>query len=137
VQVNDAKKAQAWTSAIQSLIAKRARFILICHPRADPFIYSVVKNVCAVSNSIVSQVIDTVNATENSKMSMSICGNTFKQIAAKMDLQNWRIDIAQHLPNSEKKSAMFVGVDVPHDKLMKGACGQGRGRRSTVGFVAS
>ncbi len=68
---------------------------------------------------------------------MSICGNTFKQIAAKMDLQNWPIDIAQHLPNSEKKSAMFVGVDVPHDKLMKGAYGQGRGRRSTVGFVAS
>jgi len=137
VQVNDAKNAQAWTSAIQSLIAKRVRFIIICNPRADPFIYSVVKNVCAVSNSIVSQVIDTVKATENPKMTLPICGNTFKQIAAKMGLQNWRIDIAEHLPTSEKKSAMFVGVDVSHDKLMKGAYGQGRGRRSTVGFVAS
>lgn len=137
VPANAARNSDAWAAQLNSVIAKRPGFVLILNPNADTFIYSVVKNVCTVQNHVVSQVMDSKKVVANPKMVNPICGNTLKQILAKLGYQNWRVDIAQHLPPSEKKTAMFIGVDVSHDKLLKGVYGGSRGRRSTVGFTAS
>jgi len=135
---NAARNSDAWASQLNSVIkAKKPAFVLILNPNADTFIYSVVKNICTVTNSVVSQVMDSKKVVANPKMINPICGNTLKQILAKLGYQNWRVDIGQHLPPAERKGAMFVGVDVSHDKLLKGVYGGSRGRRSTVGFVAS
>jgi aubergine-like protein len=81
--------------------------------------------------------MDSTKLAQNQKMLKPICGNTLKQILAKLGFQNWRVDVGRFLPPTEAKSTMFVGVDVSHDKLLKGVFGGSRGRRSTVGFTAS
>jgi aubergine-like protein len=131
-----ARNADHWQAAARQMISKNCSFLVFLNPGADSFIYSVMKNVCTVQNAIVSQCIDSKNLQAKPKMFNPILGNTLKQILAKMGYQNWRIPIAKFLPPSEAKSTMFVGVDVSHDKLLKGSFGS-RGRRSTVGFVAS
>jgi aubergine-like protein len=134
---NQTKDSKAWITAINSVTPKRPAFILFMNPNADSFVYSVVKNACTVQTAMVSQVMDSTKLGQNAKMLKPICGNTLKQILAKLGFQNWRIDIGKYLPPSEAKSTMFVGVDVSHDKLLKGVYGASRGRRSTVGFTAS
>jgi len=134
---NAQKDSKQWQAAIQQVQTHRPQFILIMVPNADSFIYSVVKNACTVMTSTVSQCMDSVKINKNPKMINPICGNTLKQILAKLGFHNWRIDSGKHLHPSAKKSTMFVGVDVTHVKLLKGVFGPSRGRRSTVGFVAS
>ena len=135
IGMRDAKNANAWTAALNSAIASKPAFVLILNPRADTFVYSVVKNVCTVTNHVVSQVMDSTKV--QGKMVNPICGNTLKQILAKLGYQNWRVNIGRFLPPSEQKSTMFVGMDVCHDKLLKGVYGGSRGNRSTVGWCAS
>lgn len=133
------KDSKAWGAAIQTLLAARPAFILILNPDADTFVYSVVKFYCTVQTATVSQVMDSVKLAANPKMLKPICGNTLKQILAKLGFQNWRVEVQAFLPPSHRQSTMFIGVDVSHDKLLKGVYSQGgsRGRRSTVGFTAS
>jgi aubergine-like protein len=137
VPARSTKDSKAWINAINQVSRKKPAFILFMNPGADSFVYSVVKNACSVQTAIVSQVMDSTKLQQNTKMLKPICGNTLKQILAKLGFQNWRIDIAKYLPPAEAKSTMFVGVDVSHDKLLKGVYGASRGRRSTVGFTAS
>jgi aubergine-like protein len=132
-----AKDSKQWQVAIQKVQAKSPKFILFMVPNADSFIYSVVKNACSVLSSTVSQCMNPANIAKNPKMLNPICGNTLKQILAKLGYHNWRVNIGQHLPPTDRTTTMFVGVDVSHDKLLKGVYGPSRGRRSTVGFVAS
>lgn len=135
------KDSKVWQQAINTALQRRPAFILFLNPDADSFVYSVVKHCSTVQNSVVTQVMDSTKLDQNAKMLKPICGNTLKQILAKLGFQNWRVDITNHLPNADKKSTMFVGVDVSHDKLLKGsfqpATATSRGRRSTVGFCAS
>jgi len=135
------KDSKAWGDAITRLIQARPApaFILVLNPDADTFVYSVVKFYCTVQSATVSQVMDSVKLAANPKMLKPICGNTLKQILAKLGFQNWRVEIQNFLPPSHRQSTMFIGVDVSHDKLLKGVYSQGssRGRRSTVGFTAS
>jgi aubergine-like protein len=133
------RDSKQWVNAVQEILTKGkdVKFILIMNPGADSFVYSVVKNACTVQNSVVSQVMDSTKLAQNQKMLKPICGNTLKQIMAKLGFQNWRVEIGRFLPPSEAKSTMFIGVDVSHDKLLKGVFGGSRGRRSTVGFTAS
>jgi aubergine-like protein len=140
VPQNRTSDAKAWIQAINTVMQKRPAFILFMNPNANPqhaFVYSVIKNACTVQMSVVSQVMDSTKLGQNQKMLKPICGNTLKQILAKLGYQNWRIDVAKYLPPSERKSTMFIGVDVSHDKLLKQTYGASRGRRSTVGFTAT
>jgi len=100
-------------------------------------VYSVVKHACTVQTAIVSQVMDSTKLQQNQKMVKPICGNTLKQILAKLGFQNWRIEPQKFLPPAHATTTMFIGVDVSHDKLLKQTYGASRGRRSTVGFCAS
>lgn len=138
ISARDGRNPQAWIQATNSLAAKtpKIQFIIFLNPGADAFIYSVMKNATLVQNSIVSQCMDSKNLMQKANMLKPICGNTLKQILAKLGFQNWRIDITRHLPAADRKTTMIIGVDVSHDKLLKGSYGS-RSRRSTVGFIAS
>lgn len=138
VSARDVRDSKAWIMATNTLAAKNPppEFIIFLNPGADAFVYSVMKNATLVQNSIVSQCMDSKKLQQKPAMLKPVCGNTLKQILAKLGWQNWRIDITRHLPAADAKSTMFVGVDVSHDKLLKGSYGS-RIRRSTVGFVAS
>jgi len=138
VSSRDVRDPRAWIAATTTLAAKSPppEFIIFLNPGADAFIYSVMKNATLVQNAIVSQCIDSKKLMQKPAMLKPVCGNTLKQILAKLGWQNWRIDISRHLPAADVKTTMFVGVDVSHDKLLKGSYGA-RTRRSTVGFVAS
>ena len=93
----------------------------------------------AVVKGVVSQCMST-DTLKNAKMVKPICGNTFKQIMSKLGFENWRVDIAKHLNAEQKTNTMFVGIDVSHDKHVKGVYNPSKGavpRRSTVGFTAT
>lgn len=138
INARDKGNSAAWIQATNALVAKpqKIQFIIFLNPGADSFVYSVMKNATLVQNSVVSQCMDSKNLQQKANMLKPICGNTLKQILAKLGFQNWRIDISRHLPAADRKTTMFVGVDVSHDKLLKGSFGS-RSRRSTVGFIAS
>jgi aubergine-like protein len=140
------KSAEPWQNAIDSVLASaqekkvECKFIIVLVPSAhgnpDSFVYSVVKHHCSVQRGIVSQVILPAGLAGN--QGNNILNNCVKQVLAKLAHQNWRIDIGRFLPAAAKtEGTMFVGVDVSHDKLLKGVFGGSRDRRSTVGFVAT
>lgn len=130
------RATKTWETAINQALTKKPQFILIIVPRGDELIYSFVKHWCAVQKGVVSQCMST-DTLKDFKMLKPICGNTFKQIMSKLGFHNWHVDINQHLPPAARKSTMFVGVDVSHDKLIKKSYGGTRAPRSTVGFTAT
>jgi len=83
--------------------------------------------------------VDT-NSFRKEGMLKPIAGNVFKQMMAKLGFMLWRVDFKSQIkhPALSGEPTMFVGVDVCHDKKIKGAYGKSpRSGNSTVGFCAS
>jgi len=107
-------------------------------PNGDASLYSYIKHVTLVQNSVVSQCVDT-KSFKNPKMMKPIAGNVFKQMMAKLGHMLWRIDFSKQVKNPALSGVtMFVGMDVSHDKKLKGSFGKMiPGSNSTVGFCAT
>eukprot|EP00096_Caligus_rogercresseyi_P002219 TRINITY_DN1429_c0_g1_i3.p1 TRINITY_DN1429_c0_g1~~TRINITY_DN1429_c0_g1_i3.p1 ORF type:complete len:902 (+),score=171.92 TRINITY_DN1429_c0_g1_i3:63-2768(+) len=93
---------------------------IIDSPKSD--LYSAVKKICCVENSVASQFILKKSLNPARESTKTIVGKIALQIVCKLGGELWA-------SQSPYKNAMIVGIDVYHDPV--------RQHRSCLGFVAS
>ena len=138
------QRIQQWRNSMKQVLDGKPNMFLFLVPQGDEALYSLIKHQSLVESGIISQAMMAETVVNNPKNMMPVCGNIFKQMFCKLGNTQWKVDPKKKVTNPNflkgAEKTMFVGVDVSHDKKIKGAFSSPTSPNdssSVVGFCAT